>query len=449
MRVRALLVSILTFVAFTIVPLHRAEGEGKALLIPDNSAGLCALCVSAVNYQAEVVMLEHDVAPRFPEAVDFTLKTSGFMIERAELNYRLVGEAVTVGVEAALPEATDMVDTSVNLDLRVSYIPPGAEVTYYWKLTSPGGEVVETPVKTFVMEDEGFNWRDLTDEKGRVRVHWYDGDGNFGQSLLATASAALDRLEEQIGARLERRAEIWVYANGEELFEALPLHQPEWVGGQAYPALGVVMAAIRNNELAELEIKQAIPHEISHLVLYQATKNPYNAPPAWLDEGLAVHNQEVRDPLEQEVLREAAEGGWLVPLRALSGSFGADEDKARLSYAQSGSVVEFILEDRRYGADALAKTVAAFREGVTYDDALKAGLGITTDQVDEQWRDSLPYQVAPPGGTPGNNTRQDVMPQWVRTLLFITLAALATLFLAGGLATIWAVGRGQNVKRKT
>ncbi len=426
MQVRGKLVGIAFMLASVIVPVQTLQ------------ASVVRAPLSALQVK------EQDAAPHFPDSVDFTLKTSGFEANRAELNYQLVGDAVTVGVGADMSGPTDSVDTSVQLDLRTDYIPPGAEVNYYWRLTSPDGETTDTPVKSFQMEDEGFSWRTLTDVKNRVRIHWYNGNSAFGQKLLDTATEALDRLEGEIGATLTRQAEIWIYGNSDDLFYALPLHQPEWVGGQAYPDLAVVLAAIPNDESADSETKRTVPHELSHLVLYQATENPYNSPPAWLDEGLAVHNQEADAGFEEDALRQAAEQGTLIPLKALSGSFGADEQEALLAYAESGSVVDFILSEPRYGKDKLAKTVAAFKDGVTYDDALEAGLGVTTDELDEQWRDSLPYQVLPPGSAPSG---VGATPAWVMPLVYSALGVVAGLFVAGGIVTVWVIAKRRRARR--
>src|SRR5260370_16743783 len=81
------------------------------------------------------------------------------------------------------------------------------------------------------------------------------------------------------------------------------------------------MADIANDANAGDEIKRIIPHELSHLLLYQATRNPYNQPPAWMDEGLAVHNQETQDPAEEEALRQAAQAGNLLPLKPPPATF--------------------------------------------------------------------------------------------------------------------------------
>ncbi|MDQ5824009.1 MAG: peptidase MA family metallohydrolase [Chloroflexota bacterium] len=383
---------------------------------------------SALGTQHSVLVEEQSVEADFPESVEFRLRASGFETARAELNYRLVGDPVTAGMQADLEEATSTPDLEVMLDLTTDYIPPGTQLEYYWTLTDEEGNTAETPVETFKLVDEQYPWKSLTDAQDRVTVNWYEGGSDFGKTLLSVATGALDRLQNDIDAGLTRPAEIWVYASQDELLDALPANIPEWVGGKAFPELALVMAAIGDDEYAELETKRTIPHELSHLVLYQATRNPYNAPPAWLDEGLAVYSQEAHDPAEEETLRWAAENGALVPLNALSGSFGADEESALLGYAQSHSAVEFLLTDSRYGPDKLARTVAAFREGVTYDEAFVAGLGVTVEEIDEQWRASLPYEVV------ANNSATLTRSIW-DLLVWVAAAVGLLLFTAGGIVT--------------
>ncbi|MEO8288129.1 MAG: peptidase MA family metallohydrolase [Chloroflexota bacterium] len=400
--------------------------------------------------QSTITVKEQGAVPNFPDTVDFTLKADGYETERATLNYSLVGDPVTAGVEADISGTTSNVDTKLTLDLATHYIPPGSQVSYYWTLTNPSGETIDTPAKTFKMLDSFYTWQSLTDSKGRVSVHWYEGNQAFGRQLLDTASSALDRLETEIKAGLDRPAEVWVYATQDALIDALPKNIPEWVGGKAFPSLALVLATISDDEYAESETKRVLPHELSHLVLYQATRNPYNAPPAWLDEGLAVHNQEWHDPAETEVLKQAAESGNLVPLKTLSGSFGADETAALLSYAESRSVADFIVTSPKFGPEKLAKTVSAFKGGVTYDEALKAGLGVTTDELDTAWRASLPNNMptqdnaAPRPGQPNSPPAPAATTSWSTPFALATLAVFLILLVLGGAAVLIMGLRGRK-----
>jgi hypothetical protein len=394
--------------------------------------------------QTRLVVEAQTADAQFPESVDFTLRASGFEASRAELNYRLLGDPITSGIQAEVEGPTSNLDLELSLDLATYYIPPGTQVVYYWALTG-GQETVYTPEKVFTMRDERHRWQSLVDDRKRVSVHWYDGDRDFGKALVDAASNALDRLEHDVDARLERPAGVWVYASQDDLLDALPQNIPEWVGGRAFPELALVLAAIANDEYADGEIKRVVPHELSHLVLYQATRNPYNSPPAWMDEGLAVYNQEAHDPAEEEALRSAAEGGYLPPLKALSGSFGASEETAVLSYAQSASVIDFLLNDSRYGPEKFARTVAAFREGVTYDEALEAGIGSTVDDIDREWRASLPYDLgqsasASPSG-PGTSGSGSLDGDLGTIVLLVGLGIMGAIFLAGALLTAVVLAR--------
>jgi hypothetical protein len=400
---------------------------------------LLPLLVATGGAQAQTVtsglaVTGQDVAVHFPETVDFTLQASGFLAERAELNFRLSGDPVTSGVQAEMDKPSADLDVNVSLDLSTHYIPPGSEVQYYWTLTGASESVAYTPSKSFVMSDERYTWKELSDTGRRVTVRWYQGDARFGQSLLNTATGALDRLQKDVGASIERPAGIWVYATQDDLLGALPKNIPEWVGGKAFPGLSLVLAAIVGGD--EDEVKRVIPHELSHLVLYQATRNPYNSPPAWLDEGIAVHNQEVQDPAEEDALKAAVEESRLLPLKSLSGSFGADEESALLAYAESRSAVDFIVADSRYGPEKLARTIAAFRGGVTYDEAFKAGLGVGVDDIDAQWRASLPYRPVPVGATHAgsNDPLRDLSPTTVAAIAVAGLCAF--FFLVGGVVTL-------------
>ena len=405
---------------------------------------------------SHVKVAVQEADPKFPDSVDFVLRLEEYAARRATLNYRPVGRQITSEQEAEINAVVSPgTDIRVTLDLSTHYMPPGVEVEYYWTLFDAAGGTTDTAVKTFKLLDERYSWQTLTDSENGVSVHWYavrfqEGGSPFGRRLLETSSKALDRLEREIGVNLDRPADIWVYSTQEELASALFEFNPEWIGAQAFPDQALVLAAIADDEAAEDETKRLLPHELSHLVLYQATRNPYNAPPTWLDEGIAVHNQEVRYPDEEAVLREAASEGRLVPLKALSSPFGADEETSLLSYAQAGSVIDFLIEDRRYGPDKLSRTVSSFREGVTYDEALQAGLGLTIDELDNQWRDSLPYEVVPPAAPapaaqPPQSADGDRVFVWSSSpLVLVPLTICALMVLAGGVLTVVMLVRRQR-----
>src|SRR6185312_736627 len=105
------------------------------------------------------------------------------------------------------------------------------------------------------------------------------------------------------------------------------------------------------------EIERILSHEAVHLIVHQATENPFNEPPPWLDEGLATYYQAVADPRFGPVLQHAVSSGTLIPIKALNSSFPDDANQALQSYAESESIVNFILKTK--GNDGMSALLHA------------------------------------------------------------------------------------------
>jgi hypothetical protein len=98
----------------------------------------------------------------------------------------------------------------------------------------------------------------------------------------------------------------------------------------------------------------------------------------------------------------AAANGTLEPIPVLNSQFPYDAEGALLGYAQSESIVDFIAAT--YGDDAIARLIAVFREGVSYDEAVEQALGVTMEELDTQWRASIQEAAEAAGaGTTGDN----------------------------------------------
>ena len=89
----------------------------------------------------------------------------------------------------------------------------------------------------------------------------------------------------------------------------------------------------------------------------------------------------------QSVLTQAISEDNLISVRSLSGSFPAKAEEARLCYAQSYSLVNFLIHD--YGRDRMLQLLSVFKEGSSHDDALLEVYGFDMDGLDNLWRQSL------------------------------------------------------------
>lgn len=410
-------------------------------------AGLAAPPAHALD--SDLRVLEQSVEPDFPDVVTFTLRTAGFEAEEVELLYTMPGDAYSDSESVGLDAPTSAVSVTLPLELYDYYMPPDTEIAYRWKLYSPTGAFAITPQQTFTMTDGRFEWKSITDEAGRIQVHWYAGANDFGSEVLAVATRALDRLEATIGLTLDTPARLWVYADEFDWMPAQPYDTPEWAGGRAYPEWSLTMLNISEGIMRDKNIRRAVPHELSHLAFYQATHNPRNSgelPPSWLDEGIAMWGQENLDPNKDlRPVRLAATEGTLIPLEEMERTFAEAEDLGTvdLAYAQSRSVVEFLLTDSRYGREKLARLFEAFRTQPDSESALQAALGVSTRELDRQWREALPYDMPSDKPSAARETEAQPNPAVRAPGLSLALTGLGMLLGFGLFGVVLLVRRGR------
>ncbi|MBX0327848.1 hypothetical protein K2Z83_09180 [Oscillochloris sp. ZM17-4] len=304
-----------------------------------------------------------EARPDFPNQIVFSLsaESGAADISQVQLLYGATrSDALTI---VDLPvTAGRSVSLNHTLDTQVYYSPPGTEMTFRWVIRDADGNTLESEPQRFVYHDERFNWSERTVRD--VTVYWYKGGESFGDDLAGAVDRALTSLQSELGTQLAQPVRIYIYATNGDMRSALQSNSAEWIGGQANPTLGVIIAAIAPGD--DAEVRRIVPHELSHQVLHQAIENPYGGAPPWFDEGLAVHNQEVRDSDFNTMVAQAAAENRLIPLEALASSFPADPNQALLSYAQSRDMVEHILDT--YGEEKLG---SAWRRGRPAQPALR------------------------------------------------------------------------------
>jgi len=263
-------------------------------------------------------------------------------------------------------------------------LPPFSPVTFWWELTDAAGRKTTTPPASRDYLDNRFPWKEAAE--GSLHVWSYAGDAAYARSALDVARSALPRVNQELQTQLPPRVDIYLYTALDELQSALLLAGRDWQGGQARPDLGVVLAAIAPGQGALAQMKRDIPHELTHLLVFQATGVGYARVPRWLDEGLASVNEELAQPEYQLALEAADRAGQLIPLETLCAPFSPDAGLAQLAYAQSQSVVQFI---RNNYPDGIRKLLGAYIGGATCGGGVEQALGTTLSALEFRWRASL------------------------------------------------------------
>jgi hypothetical protein len=354
---------------------------------------LAILTPGLVQAQGELTIVNSSAEAVFPSKLNFNLSAhSNVNITDIRLCYAVdrasFAEVISeVYVEFAPSTA---VDVSWTLEMvKIGGLPPGSTVKYWWQVKDVGGKRVETAPAQVRYDDLRYSWRNLTE--GKVTIYWYEGDDSFARELMSAAQQALERLAADTGAHPEKPVGLYIYANANDLKGAM-IYPQEWTGGVAFTRYSIMAIGIAPSDINWG--KTTIAHELTHLVIHQITLNPYNELPTWLDEGLAMYNEGLLDPGFASYLIWAITENKLISVQSLSSPFSAYAEEAYLSYAQSYSLVEFLITT--YGQEKMLELLNTFREGSGYDAALEKVYGFDMDGLDSLWREYVTrrYQSA-------------------------------------------------------
>ncbi|MBI2847332.1 MAG: peptidase MA domain-containing protein [Chloroflexi bacterium] len=348
--------------------------------------------------QGELSVIKSSTAVDFPSSITFSLDAqSPDDITKIELKYWTeVESCVATTSKISLKfDVGKRVQTSWPWEMRKSGgLPPGAVVNFQWILEDGAGQRLETPPEQVVFYDGRYNWRKL--EQGYITLFWYSGDDSFALSLMDAAQKALVKLEADTGATIRKQVQIYVYANSDALKSALVFPQ-EWTGGVAFSGSSIIALGI---SVTQLEWgRRALAHELAHLVVHHMTFNCYVDLPTWLDEGLAMYAEGPMEGGYRALLEKAIADDTLISVRSLSSSFPASAQEAQLAYAESYSLVNYLVQS--YGRDKMFELLRASKAGNTYDEALRRTYGFDTDGLNSLWRAWLGAKTAlAPAKTP-------------------------------------------------
>lgn len=344
--------------------------------------------------QAEsgISILKSTAEADFPMKLTFSLSVSSNVnITEVRLRYMVdqVSFAKVVSEAFVEFEPASTVDVSWTWDMRrTGGLPTGAGLKYWWVIKDAAGNNLETPPVQYRFDDTRYTWRSLTE--GKITLYWYRGDESFARELMTAAQSALVKLAADTGAALEKPVKMYIYANSQDMRGAMIFPQ-EWTGGVAFTRHNTIVIGISTNQVAWG--KGAIIHELTHQVIHQVTLNPYSGLPVWLDEGLATYSEGPNDSYKA-LVQKAADENRLISVRSLSSPFSAYAEQSYLSYAQSRSLVEFLIT--YYGQAKMLSLLRTFREGSTYDQALQKVYGFDMDGLDKLWRAYIGKQASPP-----------------------------------------------------
>lgn len=357
-----------------------------------------ALSVHSAGAQDAVDFGSSSATSDFLNGITFHLEAE---VDAPPQDIRLIYEVAPDGIRTtAVPDCTG--DRAIACTFQLAATPrnaliPGAEVTYFWRITSAADVVHESDSQEVTYVDSRFDWQTINDD---IITVWYTGSQDDAQSLLSAARESLDRNSALLQTTVGFPLKVFFYPSAREMAPAILSDNAAGV-----ITLGEVVYSNTAMVAADAEPLDIARHEITHIVVRKAVPPPFGVPD-WLNEGLAVYSQS--EPLgdERRAVESAIESNSIISVRAMSSATsGSQSNKVSLFYGESWSLVTYLIET--YGDQKFADLFRAFAGGSTTSEALQAVYGFNEDGLENEWRDAmgLPPREAPtPRDNPGQNS---------------------------------------------
>ncbi|MCJ7821934.1 MAG: peptidase MA family metallohydrolase, partial [Armatimonadetes bacterium] len=215
-----------------------------------------------------------------------------------------------------------------------------------------------------------------------------DAQGVAGR-VAAAVDEAVPRIAPLVGAQDLRPVQAYVYDDRERFRRATGLPRQSTITGIAtFP--DEVIHIDGTGLLASIE--KIVPHEVGHVMIGRALGPAVFALPHWANEGIAEYVAGERAAQVDPVALQAIGRGSAFDLRNLdeairAGGERAGGERAGLAYAQSASLVNFLVAERR--EPVIADLLAALRERGDFESALQQSAGFSLPELESAWRGSL------------------------------------------------------------
>jgi hypothetical protein len=344
------------------------------------------LPVGAAKSAPRLDVKNDQVVFSFPETATFSAILSSIQeITSVTLEYgneqQTCGEVIAKAFPAFTPANT--VSAEWTWDMRQSgSLPPGASIWWRWRYTDASGAEFVSEKRTASWLDDIHAWRTVASDD--LRLHYYGKDAAFAQAMLEAGLDGLRRNREQAGLVADGAIDIYIYPDYTDMQDAV-LYEPSWTGGQAYSDFNIVIMGL--SDFDDEWNRKTIVHELTHVLVGAFTFSCIGTLPGWIEEGLAMFSEGQLDSNMQIMLDNSIRNNSLISLRSLNGGFSELPEKANLSYAQSYSVIKFLIDT--HGQEQMTDLLIALRDAKPIDEALIEVYGFDTDGLEDLWRGSI------------------------------------------------------------
>lgn len=290
----------------------------------------------------------------------------------------------------------DLINVNFPLDLASELVPPFTLINYTWTLQYADEPQKTLSTESFFYTDDSVAWENTASEDGLIQIYSESSD-------IEIALQAIEILEESRpdilsylpdDTDISEPIDVYLYPSTEQFLTTLRLTGLDWIVGKATPEIGVMMVPLGNREQVTQDIRQRLPHELAHLLLYRAAGDSYERFPAWMDEGFATQFEKPVNANYAQSLATVNNSTQLIPFREMCVNLPVQPPEMSLrGYAQSHAVVGYLLQEDPNAIQAVLEQTLA---GESCIDAIEKGLEKTSEQIAEDWINHIQPQFPDP-----------------------------------------------------
>jgi hypothetical protein len=350
--------------------------------------------------------------------------TAATVLDSALLTVKIANRE-DVYSEAVPVSSGSVVSATRTVTVEALRLTPFARLAYFWNFHDQNGNQYRSPEQPLLYEDTSVPWTWKRTNRGHITINTNDRDQTVETTALEIATAALAEQSQTMGSTVQNDISVYVYPDLAPLVAGLRLHGQQihdWVAAYAIPDQHIVLIASASGPEMLPNMERDLPHEITHVIIYDIAGKAAMNVPGWLSEGLALGSAPTLDPTFKSVMDKSIDQGILLSLETLcmSNFSGLPPRDTALAYAQSESVVQYI--SSRYGASQIQALLAAYANGLSCSSGVERALGISLPTLETQWHAQLARAAV---STPGQET--SLIP-WI--LVWVISLILAFLFIA-------------------
>ena len=217
-------------------------------------------------------------------------------------------------------------------------------------------------------------------------LHYIQPDHRLADEIMKYAEEDYKRIVKDIGIDPGITAEVFLAPDRKSYKALQPMGQNthEWSIGVFYPHQNLILLlSPKAIKASHPDIRQIMAHELTHFILHALTREKGTELPMWLHEGLAMYEAQQWNWHHRLIMAEIALTRSFLPLSSISRGFPADKRLADRAYAQSISLIAYIIN--KYSIDDLHRMIRHLVEGQSPPEAFYRIFGISLIEFERNW----------------------------------------------------------------